>query len=214
MKTTLIALFLVFFTGLAKAQSALTPAPLNQTPTDTCSDESGLKLFLNSPKTVRHPINKPYTAAQPGVRSNKFASDKIALVKKSGTVNPYIPGIYKECYEATDPEGMHIECCRTVIVEDTSGIVARVSANRSMLVKVYPNPVQHGFLQVHSPFVAAGETVIITIMDHTGRTCLASTYVYEPDLRVFLPENNWRPGFYTLRLISGDKTLYAGFVAK
>lgn len=133
---------------------------------DTCSNGT-LSINLNTPKTIYHKVNTAYLAVAAQASSTKHNSSQISLTKKSD-VNPNIVGTYTDCYTATDPENLKVECCRTVVVQKDSS-TASIAAQLEQSIIIYPNPVlgEHFKVKLGSNFISSQTT--IHLIDINGR---------------------------------------------
>lgn len=120
---------------------------------------------MNTKDIVYHKINTAYSATE--AISSIYSSSKVSLTKTSD-VNLYAVGIYKECYTATDPDNLKVECCRTVVVQNET------TASSNLLVSnqknnVFPNPIvnQEFTIKLGANFNTA--LVNIYLIDLTGK---------------------------------------------
>lgn len=75
------------------------------------------EIVLNTDDTILHDVNNPYTSRKVTVSDNYYDVTKVSVVK-SGSVDPYTLGTYKETYTATDESGNVSVSVRTVKVVD------------------------------------------------------------------------------------------------
>jgi hypothetical protein len=75
------------------------------------------EIALNTPDTVFHEVNAPYSSQSVTVFDNYYVSTKIS-VERSGKVNPYVLGLYTESFKATDESGNSTTKKRYVKVVD------------------------------------------------------------------------------------------------
>jgi len=101
-------------------------------------ENGSLSIDLNTTDTVRHKTATAYMPIKPSVKSTQFSSNQISVTHTS-TVNPYKPGVYKDCYTATDQDGLVVVCCRIVIVGDAP-LSTSDHALKTPEFKLYPNP--------------------------------------------------------------------------
>lgn len=85
--------------------------------TYTVDDYTAPTILLNTPDTVYHDVNMPYTSANPTIFDNFTPANQLSIFK-TGTVDPYILGTYVELFRAIDKSGNLAEATRTVIVLD------------------------------------------------------------------------------------------------
>lgn len=104
--------------------------------THICGSED-FSIDLNTKDTVYIDGQKPYQPETAEAHSSKWSAKEISLTLVSN-VNPYVPGTYQDCYEATDPSGNRIKCCRTVIVRDVSKVGVKNIARGQL--RIWPNP--------------------------------------------------------------------------
>jgi hypothetical protein len=62
------------------------------------------EIALNTPDTVVHDVNSPYSSQPVSVYDNYYTSNKVSIEKK-GKVNPFTLGLYTETFTATDESG-------------------------------------------------------------------------------------------------------------
>jgi hypothetical protein len=62
------------------------------------------EIALNTPDTVFHDVNSPYSSQPVSVYDNYYTSNKLSVEKK-GKVNPFTLGLYTETFTATDESG-------------------------------------------------------------------------------------------------------------
>jgi PKD repeat protein len=62
------------------------------------------EITLNTPDTVIHDVNSPYSSQPVSVYDNYYTSNKVSVEKK-GKVNPFTLGLYTETFTATDESG-------------------------------------------------------------------------------------------------------------
>ena len=62
------------------------------------------EIALNTPDTVIHDVNGPYSSQPVTVYDNYYTSNKVSI-EKSGKVNPFTLGLYTETFTATDESG-------------------------------------------------------------------------------------------------------------
>ncbi|MCC7297038.1 MAG: DUF5011 domain-containing protein [Bacteroidia bacterium] len=74
-------------------------------------------IVLNTDDTILHDVNTPYVSRQVTASDNYYSLDKVSVVK-SGSVDAYTLGTYKETYTATDESGNTTVKVRTVKVVD------------------------------------------------------------------------------------------------
>jgi len=72
---------------------------------------------LNTPDTVIHDVNAPYSTQSVTVFDNYYVNNKIS-VEKTGKVNPFVIGLYSETFKATDESGNATTKVRYVKVVD------------------------------------------------------------------------------------------------
>jgi len=75
------------------------------------------EIALNTPDTVVHDVNTPYSSQSVTVFDNYYITSKISI-EKSGKVNPYTLGLYQEKFTATDESGNSTSRIRYVKVVD------------------------------------------------------------------------------------------------
>ena len=75
------------------------------------------EIALNTPDTVFHEVNAPYSSQSVTVFDNYYVSTKISI-ERSGKVNPYVLGLYTESFKATDESGNSTTKKRYVKVVD------------------------------------------------------------------------------------------------
>jgi hypothetical protein len=95
-------------------------------------------ILLNTTDTICHQINTPYSSTAVTVSDNYYSLSQISVIK-TGTVDPYKKGLYKETYTATDGSGNVTIKIRYVKVEDCLGLNV-VHTNNSKNINIYPNP--------------------------------------------------------------------------
>ncbi|MBI1306421.1 MAG: T9SS type A sorting domain-containing protein [Bacteroidetes bacterium] len=176
-----------------------------------CSNGS-LRIELNTPDTVVHTIRTAYNSVMPEAFSGKWNKAGISLVLTSSNVNPNVPGTYKECYTATDGDGLSVSCCRTVIVkEEQSSSVSEINNNA---VSVFPNPVDDGKFTVRFTESFASNHVTIRLTDVTGRIVYETNASSTEDLVVDVSALNLSKGIYALQIQSSDRTAVKSLVFK
>lgn len=74
-------------------------------------------IVLNTDDTIFHDVNNPYISRTVTVSDNYYSNDKVSVVR-TGSVDPYTLGTYKETYTATDESGNVTVKVRTVKVVD------------------------------------------------------------------------------------------------
>lgn len=74
-------------------------------------------IVLNTDDTILHDVNNPYYSRSVTVSDNYYSNDKVSVVR-TGSVDPYTLGTYKETYTATDESGNVTVKVRTVKVVD------------------------------------------------------------------------------------------------
>jgi hypothetical protein len=62
------------------------------------------EIALNTPDTVFHDVNSPYSSQPVSVYDNYYTNNKLSVEKK-GKVNPFTLGLYTETFTATDESG-------------------------------------------------------------------------------------------------------------
>jgi hypothetical protein len=142
---------------------------------DKCSN-STLSISLNTSKTIYHKRGTPYYAVKPKAFSTVHDSSKISLVKEASDLNVNIPGIYTECYLATDIEALSVKCCRTIIVRDSSSSPAKISSFSSNQINIFPNPVTGKQINIKITHPNSSETITIQVRDFLGKEILNVEY--------------------------------------
>ncbi|MCO6495902.1 MAG: DUF5011 domain-containing protein [Bacteroidetes bacterium] len=87
------------------------------TRTYVVGDFTSPTILLNTPDTIYHDVNTPYTSINPTIFDDLSDINNLSIFK-SGTVNPYKLGIYTELFRAIDEAGNPTEVTRTVVVLD------------------------------------------------------------------------------------------------
>lgn len=62
------------------------------------------EINLNTDDTILHDVNTPYNSKPVTITDNYFTQDKLS-VTKTGSVDPYVLGLYTETFTATDESG-------------------------------------------------------------------------------------------------------------
>ena len=75
------------------------------------------EIALNTPDTVIHDVNSPYSTQSVTVFDNYYVTNKIS-VEKTGKVNPFVIGLYSESFKATDESGNATTKVRYIKVVD------------------------------------------------------------------------------------------------
>lgn len=83
----------------------------------TVGDFVAPTILLNTPDTVYHDVNTPYTSVNPTIFDDQTEFNNLSIFK-TGNVNPYKLGTYSETFRAIDEVGNQNEKVRTVIVLD------------------------------------------------------------------------------------------------
>lgn len=168
--------------------------------TKTCTNGT-LSIDLLTPASVDHKVNTAYTPTMPVASSTVYSSNFISLVKKSSDVDPNFTGIYTECYEATDKDGLKVECCRNVVVKNTmSGSVANV---QTFQILVFPNPaIDKQFTVKLFNSVSAGN-IELTLCDLTGREVLNISQPFQSQITISASDYFINSGLYTLSVKQG-----------
>jgi hypothetical protein len=186
MKTLFSLLIMLAFAFNALAQKKCT----NQT----------LSILLNSLDTVKIDVNSVYVTVQPTVSSTVWTTDKISITKV-GNVNSRVPGIYSECFSATDQDGLKVECCRTIVVQDKSGSGASVSSVNPSKIQIFPNPVTGKHFTLLGNTILKGGLTEISICNISGQIILNETIIMSETFEFDFPsEINLKAGLYILNL--------------
>jgi len=161
-----------------------------------------LRIDLRTPDTVYHLINKTYNPFPAKAISTKFDSTKVQLTKISN-VNAFKVGSYTDCFTAIDMDALKVECCRTVIVYDTT--TTKIIKLADYNVSVYPNPIKDGeFMIKYNNSISSGY-IDVSIYDIQGREVFSNSYPNpgNSELKISLKENMLDKGVYTLKLKQG-----------
>ncbi len=171
---------------------------------DTCTKDS-LGISLNTSKTIYHKRGTPYYAVKPKAFSTVHDSTKISLVKEASDLNVNIPGIYTECYLATDIEALSVKCCRTIIVRDSSSTPAKISSFGSNQINIFPNPVTGKQININITLPNSSETITIQVRDLLGKEILNEEYPGGQGIISLSTEQyDLKSGSYYLTLLQGD----------
>lgn len=171
-----------------------------------------LALTFNTSDTVWVTLNTVYVSTPPTVTSTKWGNDGIALTK-TGTVNSNKPGVYTECYKATDNDGLIVECCRTVVVLDKGGVKAGVNTNQYAKIQLYPNPLNGNRLTIIGDAVFKGGTIKISIFAINGELIIFENLVNSDDLTIELPSNvKLKPGVYLIQIGQNEEFVQTKFL--
>lgn len=175
-----------------------------------CTNQT-LSILLNSLDTVKIDVNSVYVPVQPTVSSSVWTTDKISITKV-GNVNSRVPGIYSECFSATDQDGLKVECCRTIVVQDKSGSGASVNSFNPSKVHIFPNPVTGNHLTLIGNTIIKGGFSEIKLCNLTGQIILSETIQISETFEFDLPtETCLKPGLYVLSLIQNGVLVQAKF---
>jgi len=169
-------------------------------PEKSCTNGS-LTLSLNTTDTVRIKVTKPYQPVQPTATSTVFSTNQISVTKTSD-VDSYVPGIYKDCYTATDASGLTVTCCRIVIVERSSPTTNKINSAISPEIIIYPNPIKEGEFTILTNGLMASGASEVELIDIQGGTVFSTTYSISSNgiLTISLENKPLDKGIYTLTI--------------
>ncbi len=171
---------------------------------DTCT-KATLSISLNTSKTIYHKKATPYIAVTPKAFSTVHDPSKISLVKEASDLNVNIPGIYTECYVATDIEALSVRCCRTIIVGDSSSTPAKIPSFSSNQINIFPNPVTGKQININITHPNSSETITIQVRDFLGKEILNEEYPGGQGIISLSTEPyDLKSGSYYLTLGQGD----------
>jgi hypothetical protein len=171
---------------------------------DTCTKAS-LGISLNTSKTIYHKRGTPYYAVKPKAFSTVHDSSKISLVKEASDLNVNIPGIYTDCYLATDIEALSVKCCRTIIVRDSSSSPAKISSFSSNQINIFPNPVTGKQININITHPKSSETITIQVRDLLGKEILNEEYPGGQGIISLSTEQyDLKSGLYNLSIKQGE----------
>jgi len=183
MKTLFSAILLLVFAISANAQKK-------------CTNET-LSITMNTSDTVFVNLSSVYVATEPIVSSTVWG-DNIPLTKK-GTVNSNKPGTYTECYTAVDNDGLKVECCRIVVVQNQGGSGATVNSLNQKDIRIFPNPLTgNNFTLIGNTLLKGGQSEI-KILTLTGEMVLSESITISDNLKFELPtQTRLKSGCYIL----------------
>jgi hypothetical protein len=174
---------------------------LGFTQNKTCTNYT-LSIDLNTQDKVYHKVNTPYNSTAPSAASTIHPSNQISLVKKSSDVNPYVPGIYTECFEAIDKDGLKVECCRTVIVENN--MTSAVSDIQPFEISVFPNPAVNEQITIQLGNPISSENIELTLCDMLGRQVFHLSQPFQNNISLSTEGYQLHSGVYTLTVKQGN----------
>lgn len=172
----------------------------------TCTNGT-LSIDLRTPASVDHKVNTAYAPVMPVASSTVYSSNFISLVKTSSDVDPNFTGIYTECFEATDKDGLKVECCRNVIVKKDmpgSGSVANV---QPFQILIFPNPAIDKQFTVQLSNSVSSDNIELTLCDMLGRQVLNISQPFQSEITVSTVDYFLNSGLYTLTIKQGNTTV-------
>jgi hypothetical protein len=127
------------------------------------------------------------------------------LVKEASDLNVNIPGIYTDCYLATDIEALSVKCCRTIIVRDSSSSPAKISSFSSNQINIFPNPVTGKQININITHPKSSETITIQVRDLLGKEILNEEYPGGQGIISLSTEQyDLKSGLYNLSIKQGE----------
>lgn len=129
------------------------------------------RIRLNTPDTICHQINTPYTSTNVTVTDSYWPADKIA-VSRAGTVNSNVKGLYAETYTATNESGN--KSVRVRYIQVAQCLPLRLSKqNPDHLFRISPNPASDIlYLKSDQPIPGSAELTITSVTGTTVRRCI------------------------------------------
>ncbi|MCC7298541.1 MAG: DUF5011 domain-containing protein, partial [Bacteroidia bacterium] len=156
-------------------------------------------ITQNSPDTICHQINTPFTPDTVNVTDNYYPKNQISLIIKH-SVNSNVAGDYMLWYEATDGSGNIGRLGRVIRVSDCNNIGTK--ENFGADISVHPIPASHQITITGIPNnYRFGK---IQILDLTGK-CIYSYTLNDSPQEIRIDTEDLPNGYYLVRTIIDTK---------